>query len=258
VCSDVSFLSLSLSFFAFFFFLFFKIADLVSFVQGEFVDCECVAPLYPRPTRVHPDKIKAIAEFRAYVAGQKPIAGGPAPNCPVKITDIPADVFSNSKDKNMNIHNHFCQGWPVFKDEKKTMTVDSKGANVKPEPQRKVVVNDGIIGKRTPPANPDSFTNYQFELEFLPSGKGGACSMDCNAAFAKMAAGCAGSTRRFFFFLSFFLSLSLCLPFLSFIFSAPFSFLFFSFPFLFFSFLSFPFLSFCFPFCFPSFFYFFI
>jgi len=125
------------------------------------------------------------------------------------------------------------------------MTVDSKGANVKPEPQRKVVVNDGIIGKRTPPANPDSFTNYQFELEFLPSGKGGACSMDCNAAFAKMAAGCAGSTRRFFF--SFFLSLSLSVsPILVFYFlrSLFFSFLFLSFPFLFFSFLSFPFLSF--------------
>lgn len=176
------------------------------------MDCECVAPLYQIATQVDPGKIKAMADFYAIVAGQKPIGGGgPAPNCPVKITDIPADVFSNPKDKNMNIHNHFCQGWPIFKDEKKTMTVDSKGANVKPEPQKgkKLVVN--AVEKRTPPPNPDSFTNYQFDLEFLPSGKGGACSMDCNAAFAKMAGSCAASSRKS-------LSLSLSCFFLSFFF----------------------------------------
>jgi len=107
--------------------------------------------------------------------------------CPIAVTDIPRDVFSSSK---MNIHSHFCEGW--LKDTRKTMTVNSTGGNVLPEPHKKAVT------KRTPPADPASYSSFRFDLSYEPNGKGeGACKQDCNAAFSQLANSCAFSSRKF-------------------------------------------------------------
>jgi len=114
------------------------------------------------------------------------------PTCPNVVTAIPAEVFSSRKTANMNIHNHFCQGWR--KEAKQSMTVDSKGANLLPEPQLKAVSSSRI--KRTPPPNAGSYSEFRFDLSFTPSDGGGACSMDCNAAYAQFASTCAASSRE--------------------------------------------------------------
>jgi len=109
----------------------------------------------------------------------------PRPECPIVVTDIPAAVFSSAK---MNIHDHYWERW--IKDAKTTMTVDSKGANVLPEPHLAAVT------KRTPPPNPGSYSDFRFDLSFTPSERGGECKKDCNAAFAQLAGSCAASSRK--------------------------------------------------------------
>lgn len=118
--------------------------------------------------------------------GRSPSPGDARPECPVKVTDIPAEMFSSSK---MNLHSHFCQGW--VKEAKHVMTVNATGSNILPEPHLKAVV-----GKRTPPANPNSYKDWTFGLSYVPNEKGGTCKLDCSAAFSKFASACAASSRK--------------------------------------------------------------
>lgn len=108
-----------------------------------------------------------------------------SPECPIVVTDIPAAVFSSEQ---MNIHSHFCEKWA--KDTKTAMTVDSKGADVLPEPHLKAITN------RTPPPNADSYSDFRFDLTFTPSETGGECKQDCNSAFSRFATSCSASSRK--------------------------------------------------------------
>lgn len=153
--------------------------------QGEHKDCECTAPPYIAVDLASPELQKSIQSLKELLGKGSP-APDTRPECPIVVTDIPAAVFSSEK---MNIHSHFCEGW--LKDTTKTMTVDSKGANVLPEPHLTAVT------KRTPPPDARRYTNFRFDLSFTPSEGGGECKQECNAVFAQFANACAASSCKF-------------------------------------------------------------
>ncbi|KAB5539434.1 hypothetical protein GE09DRAFT_1248586 [Coniochaeta sp. 2T2.1] len=128
--------------------------------SGEHRNCECTLLLYPAVDTASPEQQKSLLSFKELLG--KASTPDPRPECPIVVTDIPAAVFSSEK---MNIHNHFCEGW--LKHKKSTMTVDSKGANVLPEPHL------GTVTKRTPPPNAGSYSDFRFDLSFTPSEHGG-------------------------------------------------------------------------------------
>lgn len=103
------------------------------------------------------------------------------PKCPIKVTDIPAEVFSSKK---MNIHKQFCQGW-VW-DARKEMTVNAKGEDVH---------KMQTVSKRTPPANADSYPEFRFDLKYTPL-RIKTCSTTCNGALGSFARQCAASSRK--------------------------------------------------------------
>lgn len=138
-----------------------------------------------------PEQQKSLQSLKELLGkGSSSPAPDMSPQCPIVLTAIPGALFSSEK---MNIYSHFCEGW--LKDTKLTMTVDSKGANVLPDPHLKAV---RPVTKRTPPPDASSYTDFRFDLSFTPSERGGECKQDCNAAFAQFASACAASSRKFF------------------------------------------------------------
>ncbi|KAH8908289.1 hypothetical protein BR93DRAFT_475403 [Coniochaeta sp. PMI_546] len=155
--------------------------------SGDKKDCECTGPSLGQRYKVsgeYQKKMVTAYQLFSNKGGGPPSPGDARPECPVKVTDIPAEMFSSSK---MNLHSHFCQGW--VKEAEHVMTVNATGANILPEPQLKAVV-----GKRTPPANPSSYKDWTFALNYAPNEKGGICKLDCNAAYSKFASACAASS----------------------------------------------------------------
>ncbi|KAK0649846.1 hypothetical protein B0T16DRAFT_410773 [Cercophora newfieldiana] len=147
--------------------------------KGPHENCPCTGPPIPDVYMASPEKIKLLRQLRQLRRDRNKL------NCPIVMTEIPAELFSSSK---FSIHNHFCSKW--VKEAPLKMTVNSTGANVLPEPQLKAV---GFT-KRTPPANPSSYADYRFDLEYKPNSKGGECNVDCNKAFEEMGSKCKGSS----------------------------------------------------------------
>ncbi|KAK0617748.1 hypothetical protein B0T14DRAFT_605745 [Immersiella caudata] len=157
--------------------------------DGPYKDCECTGPALTSTEMFIPERQKAFVLFMELVKAV-PATPQQLPTCPIVVTEIPAELFSSRKTATLNIHNNFCQGWK--KDAKHSITVNSKGEDVLTVPREKPVTAASRL-RRAPPANPDSFAEFRFDLSFTPSG-GGACTMDCNAAYAQFAKTCAASS----------------------------------------------------------------
>ncbi|KAK1760056.1 hypothetical protein QBC47DRAFT_333896 [Echria macrotheca] len=129
--------------------------------SGEHKGCECTGPPFLTTDFADPGLRQ---DFRLWkkLLNENDTTQPPEmrPQCPVAMTEIPASVFSSDKN---TIHSHFCEKWN--KDFKLSMTVDSKGANVLPEPHLKSVT------KRTPPADAGSYVNFRCDLNFTPASK---------------------------------------------------------------------------------------
>jgi hypothetical protein len=122
-----------------------------------------------------------LSNLLSHASAPAPVVKHPA--CPIVVTDMPANVFSSDKNK---IYPQYCQGWNAKQVSK--MTVDSTGKNR--NPTRK------MSRKRTPPPNAATYSNWNFDLGFTPSGKGGDCSTDCNGAYAQIASACASNAGK--------------------------------------------------------------
>lgn len=105
------------------------------------------------------------------------------PDCPVVLTVVPANVFSSDRNK---IYPQYCQGWNAKQASK--MTLDSTGKN------RNSARRMGC--KCTPPPNAATYSNWNFDLGFTPSGKGCNCSTDCNGAYKQIANACSSNAGK--------------------------------------------------------------
>lgn len=125
-------------------------------------DCECNGPALIHFYMATPEQQKVLQEIQDLL--RRPPGPFKSPDGPIKVTEIPAAVFSSDQ---MDIHNHYCE--KRVKDRAWTMTVDSKGDNVRPEPHLK---KWKAGTKRTPPPNADSYPNFLFDLSFTPQSAG--------------------------------------------------------------------------------------
>ncbi|KAK4447192.1 hypothetical protein QBC34DRAFT_467713 [Podospora aff. communis PSN243] len=157
--------------------------------DGPYKNCECTGPAFMSIETHNLDRQLALRLFVELFINDPPPPQLPNPaSCPRVVTELPAEVFSSKNNPDMNIHHRFCDGW--FKDNKKFMTVDSKGANVLPEPHLK-----DVPPKFRRQVNADMYSDYRFELSYRPWGNDESCSMNCDAAFAQIASSCSDAAE---------------------------------------------------------------
>jgi hypothetical protein len=102
-------------------------------------------------------------------------------DCTDTKTPIPVSVFSS---ESMKVYDQLCNDWA--KDKERSMTVDSGGKSVKPEPhlRKRMKVDAG------------TYRDWMFDLSFRPVKGDDKCTMNCREAFEHMSRACA-TFRKF-------------------------------------------------------------
>ena len=118
--------------------------------------------------------------FLSRVGKQLSLASRKSPECPIDLTDFPAELFHSDKNQ---IYKHYCESWA--KDSAHNMTVKSNGDNTAIEPH---------LRKRTPPASTKAYTNWVSKMSFTPTSTNAECDYSCDEAFQKLREGCTSNS----------------------------------------------------------------
>lgn len=89
------------------------------------------------------------------------------------LSGVPYNVFGGTTG---SVFGNFCNTVGKAQQTKLTWNVDSSGKQKTTTRRRH---------RRTPPPNPNSYTSFNFELDWAPTS--GACNTDCNSAYQKIA-----------------------------------------------------------------------
>ncbi|KAI1346531.1 hypothetical protein F5Y01DRAFT_321669 [Xylaria sp. FL0043] len=146
--------------------------------SGDNTGCMCNAPSDVIFDIAENEEQQAILLISSLLSGNE-TQPDPTAQCDTNnLSNIPGNIFDGPQN---NVYHHFCDKWVAGTE--LTMTVDASGNNKDAEGQLRSL-------RRTPPANPDSYTHYNINLGFKPSDGDKKCVKECVDAFSQIGSAC--------------------------------------------------------------------